>query len=302
MKESGVPSGRRSTVSQPVEREDGALGPARPAPGARRVLLVNDDGIDSPGVRGLRRLLLDLGHQVTLIAPRREQSGVGCAITFLRPFHVEPVREHGEVIGWTADGTPVDCVKVGIHHLMRPRPDLVISGINRGMNAGSIVFYSGTVGAAVEGWLQGVPSLAISKRDHTTADFSAPLEVCRRLLPGILAFVGRYRRVLFNVNVPVGPVEAMRGARYTRLDLGGPEGGYEVTEEPDGRLAMQSVYLPRPAEPPGPGLPTDLAALNDGWVSVTPLSLDITAHDLLAGPLPTLGASSPSAEFHPSPS
>ena len=127
-----------------------------------KILLVNDDGIYAPGLRSMAASLQELG-EVHVVAPLVEQSGVGHRITYLHPILIKDIREEGEHYGWAVDGSPADCVKMGVLELCRGEPDLIVSGINSGANVGINVLYSGTVAAAMEGTLLGYPSIALSQ-------------------------------------------------------------------------------------------------------------------------------------------
>src|SRR5207248_8023357 len=181
-----------------------------------RILLTNDDGIYAPGLRALRKELQRLGD-VTVVAPASEQSAAGHSITLLVPLMVQEVRdEDGQFLGWAAEGKPADCVKLALQELLPEPPDLIVSGLNAGSNAGINVLYSGTVAAAVEGAFYRCTSIACSL-EYTRArplDFPRAAELSRRVIEQILAHRPPAGS-LFNVNIPSlekGPVQGIRVA------------------------------------------------------------------------------------------
>jgi len=228
------------------------------------ILVTNDDGIHAAGLAALAAALASLG-EVYVIAPDREQSAVGHALTLHRPLRVDRVGERR----FAVNGTPSDCVNLGVLGVLPEPPVLVASGVNHGSNLGDDVTYSGTVSAAMEGTLLGVPSMAVSQVDGDTAGFEgagriAELVAARVLVEGLPA------KTLLNVNVPRGDV---RGVRMTRL-------GHRVYRE---KVVQEMDPRGRPYYWIGAGPPewredeaSDIAAVHDGWASVTPLHLDLT--------------------------
>ena len=235
------------------------------------ILVTNDDGVHAPGLAALAAALEALG-EVHVIAPDREQSAVGHALTLHRPLRVEQVGERR----FAVNGTPSDCVNLGILGLLPEPPVLVVSGINHGSNLGDDVTYSGTVSAAMEGTLLGVPSMAVSQADPPVEGFEAAGEVARAVATRVLV-EGLPRQTLLNVNVPSGKPQ---GIRLTRL-------GHRVYSakairevDPRGRpYYWIGVGAPEWAEDEG----TDIAAVHAGWAAVTPLHLDLTHHGALRG-------------------
>ena len=241
------------------------------------LLVTNDDGVHAAGLAALASALDDLG-EVHVLAPEREQSACGHALTMHRPLRVQPMRER-----WYAvNGTPSDCVNVGVLGFLAERPALIVSGINHGSNLGDDVTYSGTVSAAMEGTLLGVPSIAVSLVDDgdlTVAGRVAALVAARVLVEGMPA------NAFLNVNVPAAPP---RGLRITRLGHRVYTGKIVEQRDPRGR----AHYWIGGGEPTWEALEgTDMATIHDGYVSVTPLHLDLTHHRALthladwAGPL-----------------
>ena len=240
-----------------------------------RILVTNDDGVRSPGLRALAEALVPLGD-VTVVAPAGETSAIGHALTLQRPLRLDDLGER-----WYAvDGTPTDCVNVAIVHVLGGPPDLVVSGINLGLNLGDDVTYSGTVSAALEGALFGVPAVAVSVdggRDdwHFGPAAGAALRVARQVLARRLP-----RRTLLNVNVPRGEPS---GFRVTIQ--GDRQHGTIVTREMDPR-GRPYHWLGMSDDHWIPDGRSDVQAIRDGLVSVTPLHSDMTAHfavDLVEG-------------------
>ena len=228
------------------------------------LLVTNDDGVHAAGLVALARALDDLGD-VYVLAPEREQSACGHALTLHRPLRVEPVRER-----WYAvNGTPSDCVNLGVLGFLPDRPVLVASGINHGTNLGDDVTYSGTVSAAMEGLLLGVPSIAVSLvpgGDFAEAGRAARLVAARALVEGLPP------KTLLNVNVPAEPP---RGMRVTRLGHRVYSGRIVEQVDPRGR----KHYWIGGGEPAWELLEgSDMSAVNEGFVSVTPVHLDLTSH------------------------
>jgi 5'-nucleotidase len=239
--------------------------------GARpRILVSNDDGHFSEGLRALVEAVSGLG-EVWVVAPDREQSAASHAISLHRPLRIHEVRERW----YSVDGTPTDCSYVAINHLMKDaRPDLMVSGINHGANLADDVTYSGTVAAAMEACLLGVPSIAFSLVSRRTFDFTHAARFARELAGAVLAAKPQ-GRMLLNVNVP-GHCEP-GGYRVTKL--GKHTYGYEVVENRDPR--GRKYYWIGGSEYAHEAIPGSdcTAVLDDGLISVTPLHLDLTKHE-----------------------
>ena len=241
------------------------------------VLLANDDGIDAAGLVALACALDGLGT-LAVVAPFEEQSAVGHAITIRTPMRVHTWRFEGAcgpVWARAVTGTPADCVKIAVQKLLPRRPDLVVSGINHGPNTAVNVMYSGTVSAATEATILGIPAIAVSHGDWRPTDFEAAGRTARALAERVLAD-GLPPGVLLNVNVPGGPEP--RGMRTTRQARSRWEEAFEERRDPFDRpyywLGGRFVDL-------DDGTDTDTAAVADGYVSVTPLHIDLTAHAAL---------------------
>ncbi|MFZ5512335.1 MAG: 5'/3'-nucleotidase SurE [Pseudomonadota bacterium] len=232
-----------------------------------RILLSNDDGYFAPGIEILARALSDLAD-VTVVAPERDRSGASNSLTLDRPLSLK--RAHNGF--YFVNGTPTDCVHLAVTGMLDELPDMVISGINHGANMGDDTIYSGTVAAATEGYLLGVPSFAISLTSHKGAHYETGAAVAREL-------VQRFQRqairepVLLNVNVPDIPLPEVKGVRVTRL-------GKRHKAEPVIKILSprnEPMYWVGPAgEAQDAGEGTDFHAVANGYVSITPLQIDLT--------------------------
>lgn len=238
------------------------------------VLLSNDDGIDAPGLAALADALDGVGT-LAVVAPFEEQSAVGHSITVRLPMRAHTWR-FGETDVWARaiTGTPADCVKIAVQRLLPRRPDLLVSGINHGPNTAVNVLYSGTVSAATEGAVLGIPSIAVSHGAWRPEGFEAAAAAARTLAERVLAD-GLAPGLVLNVNVPDLPAEDVRGTRVTRLARARWEEEFEERRDPMDRpyfwLGGRFVCL-------DDGTDTDVAALDAGYVSVTPLHFDLTAY------------------------
>jgi 5'-nucleotidase len=238
-----------------------------------RILLTNDDGIASPALGELRRVLSPFGRVVT-IAPDRNQSASSQSLTLHRPLRIHEVAEDT----YSVDGTPTDCVLVAFHGELGERPDLVVSGINHGPNMGEDVFYSGTVAAAIEGVLQGVPGVAASLVTRQSTDFREAADVVGHIVRQVLER-GLTRRLLLNINLPFRPAAELKGIAITRLGTRQYEDTLVRKVDPRGRDYFW-IGGEDPVWRPDEG--TDFHSVDAGYVSVTPLQLELTDHALRA--------------------
>lgn len=238
----------------------------------KRVLITNDDGIDAPGLLALQQGAAALG-EVWVVAPHLEASATSHAVSLTRPLWVEAVGERR----FTVSGTPTDCVFVALGQLMPAPPDLLISGINRGGNLAVDVTYSGTVGAALEGAIRGLPSLAVSRNSYQDGDYGPAVEVALHLGELLLRH-GLPREVCLNVNVPPLPAARIRGVVAVPLGHRRYSGDIEERTSPHG--AAYSWISGKLAED-GEGAGTDVAEARDGFVTVTPVTVDWTAREAL---------------------
>jgi 5'-nucleotidase len=247
-----------------------------------KVLLTNDDGISATGLNVMRRALLDLpGLELAVIAPDSNRSATARSITTRQPLWVEEVEFGDGTTGFATDGTPVDCVRFAALGLIDFEPELIVSGINHGSNLGDDITYSGTVAAALEGIVLGLPAIAVSQQaDHGEMDFRAGSSWAAEGFQSAAAFVARLveelERVpipdgtLLNVNCPMGEVA---GARAARLGKRIYNDRMELTEEEGGRRRYR-IYGEMPGYQHEDG--TDFAAIADGCIAVTPLHFDLT--------------------------
>lgn len=233
-----------------------------------RILLSNDDGINAPGIQILGEALRQIG-QVQVVAPNRNRSGASNSLTLQNPLRIETLAK-GDIS--VIDGTPTDCVYLGVNALMRPGPDIVVSGINAGSNLGDDVIYSGTVAAAMEGRHLGYPAMAFSL--NGTEHYATAAQVACRLLTLLSQYPLRSGSIL-NVNVPDLPIEQIKGVKITRCGSRHPADQVIRQTDPRGRT-LYWIGPPGNVNDAGPG--TDFAAVEQGYVSLTPLQVDLTAY------------------------
>ncbi|WP_148253051.1 5'/3'-nucleotidase SurE [Aidingimonas lacisalsi] len=236
----------------------------------RRLLLSNDDGVHAPGLRVLHDFLSDHAR-IRVVAPDRDKSGASNSLTLTRPLALVPL-ESGF---YSVDGTPADCVYLGVNGVWEEKPDLVISGINHGGNLGDDVLYSGTVAAAMEGRNLGMPAIAMSLvGEHY---FETAGRVAASLV-GAAESLSLPPRSLLNVNVPDVPWSEIRGFRVTRMGYRGPAERPMKILDPRGRERYWIAAVGKNADD---GPDTDFAAVEAGYVSITPLQTDLTRHRAL---------------------
>ncbi|MBT0895236.1 5'/3'-nucleotidase SurE [Geobacter hydrogenophilus] len=233
-----------------------------------KILVTNDDGVRAPGIRSLAEALRNIGD-VVVVAPDRERSAVGHALTLHHPLRASEIRP----AFFAVDGTPTDCVNLGIHTLLGSRPDIVVSGVNCGGNMGDDITYSGTVSAAMEATLMGIPALAVSLVTSGRGDNYAAASTFAARLVRIASERGLPPDTLLNVNVPDLPLEKLGGAVVTIQGKRDYEGKIVTKTDPRGRNyywigngALQFRDLEG----------TDYYAVKRGLVSITPLHLDLT--------------------------
>lgn len=229
-----------------------------------RILVTNDDGVHGAGIRALAAALEPLG-EVTVVAPAMESSAVGHALTLVRPLRLDRIDERT----YSVDGTPTDCINLAIVHVLGGTPDLVVSGINTGYNLGDDVTYSGTVAGAMEAALAGVPGIAVSLCRSKTYDFTQAAEVARGMAVQVLQ-LGLPPRTFLNINVPR---ERARGLRVTVQARRTQRMSIRESEDPRGKRYywIDDVRCEWDGNPQ-----SDFEAVQAGYVSVTPLQLDLT--------------------------
>ncbi len=238
-----------------------------------RILVSNDDGVHAEGIRALSEALAACG-EVIVVAPDRNRSGASHSLTLEVPLRVTRIAETGY---HAVKGTPTDCVHLAVNELVRPEPDMVVAGINHGANLGDDVIYSGTVAAATEGRHLGFPSLAISLVGKT--HFATAAHYAAQLVKGMMVHPLPADQIL-NVNVPDLPLDQIKGIRVTRLGNRHRAESVICSEDPRG----QSIYwIGPPGSQQDAGEGTDFAAIEQGYVSITPLTIDMTAYSSLAG-------------------
>lgn len=244
-----------------------------PAPAASRpldILITNDDGIEAPGIIALAEALAPLGR-VTVAAPMRQRSGASHGVTSDHPIAVKESERGGQ--RWIAiDALPATCVRLAVEELLPARPDLVLSGINRGENLGTVTFYSATVAAAREAAFQGLPAIAVNLVAGEDMDFRPAAALAAGIVKA-LGPEGIARGTYLNVNVPPLPRERWLGIRLTRQDMRAPVDRFERTVSPEGLVE----YVPSwtHLEPAGEG--TDIWAVRNGYVSVSVFGFDQSA-------------------------
>lgn len=244
-----------------------------------KILVCNDDGIFAPGIRALVEAVREFGD-LTVVAPDSPQSGMGHAISVGKPLWVGKYKDFGpDVPAWETSGTPADCIKMATGQLMPERPDLIVSGINHGSNSSISVFYSGTMSAAIEGVLEGIPAIGFSLLDYSMeADFEAAKHVVKTIVRQALT----HRlppNVALNVNIPKLPLDEIKGIKITRQSAGRWVEQFDKRQDPYGRdyyWLMGSFHLDDEGED------TDEWALRNGYVSVCPVQIDVTAHHALS--------------------
>ena len=236
-----------------------------------KILLTNDDGIQAVGLRALYHALLEAGHDVRVVAPVTEMSAVGHAVTLAAPLRVKTFDEK-LFRGQGVSGTPVDCVKLGLATLLDSPPDIVVSGINAGANVGVDILYSGTVSAATEGALMGLPAMAVSYDSFSPADLSGQA----RYTAGLIARMDWSvvpRQCVLNLNFPHMPVEESLGLRVCPQTRAAYDDWYDERVDPRGR----KYYWLTGVIPPGRVSPgKDRALLTQGYITLTPLRFDFT--------------------------
>ena len=240
------------------------------------ILVTNDDGIYAPGIKKLAQVLSPLG-KISVVAPLAEKSAVGHAITLSDPLRVQEVDIDGKFFGYAVNGTPADCVKLGIRCLCDHEPDLVVSGINLGPNTATNIIYSGTVSAAAEGTIMGIPSIAVSIASFNRPEFSYAAKVAHQIAGQVLKY-GLPAGTLININAPALPESEIKGIRVTKQGKGRYEENYDKRIDPNNRVYY---WLTGKKMTLDSGMDIDDSALSNDYVSVTPIHYDLTNYDFL---------------------
>lgn len=242
-----------------------------------KILLSNDDGINAPGLRALHKGLKAIG-EVTVAAPEMEMSAVGHAITIAMPLRVREVRDHGQPFGYAIDGTPADCVKIALLAVMKEPSDIVISGINHGANLATNIIYSGTVSAATEGTILGVPSIAFSLSTHEKEpDFGPAVKHAVAITKKVMEN-GLQKGTLLNVNIPAIPEKEIKGIKICRQSHCVYRGAFEKREDLRG---MDYYWQGGVMDTKDPDPNVDIVFNEKGYITITPIHFDLTNHDYL---------------------
>ncbi|GAC1466411.1 MAG: 5'/3'-nucleotidase SurE [Chamaesiphon sp.] len=247
------------------------------------LLISNDDGIFALGIRTLANTLAEAGHHVTVVCPDRERSATGHGLTLHDPIRAEVVESlfHSAVKAWSCSGTPSDCVKLALGALLDHPPDFVLSGINHGSNLGTDVLYSGTVSAAMEGVIEGIPSVALSLTSFTSQEFQPAATFAKNMLAR-LAQQPLPEAMLLNINVPPVVWEEIAGVAITRQGIRRYFDTFQKRVDPRGKTyywlageALQDVEQPEHLHLPT-DVETDVQAIRKNYITVTPLQYNLT--------------------------
>ena len=240
------------------------------------LLITNDDGITAPGIRSLVNAVKDLG-KVVVVAPDKPQSGMGHAITIGQPLRMHKTEMFEGVESWQVSGTPVDCVKLAVDKILHYKPDICLSGINHGANHSINVIYSGTMSAAMEAAIEGIPSVGFSLVDYRyEADFKPAEHYVRAIVTRLLASK-QDKHLLLNVNIPEVPLELIKGVKICRQAYAKYEEDFEERKDPQGKkyywLTGEFINFDK-------GKDTDVWALQHNYVSIVPVQFDLTNYTM----------------------
>lgn len=241
------------------------------------ILVTNDDGVHAPGIEALTEVAVEFG-EVVKIAPDKPQSGMGHAITINSTLRIEQIKSKDPIVAYQCTGTPVDCVKLALDVILDRTPDLIVSGINHGSNASINVIYSGTMSAALEGYIEGIPSIGFSLLDHSVeADFEPAKHYVRRILD--MALRQKESNYCLNVNIPRLPLDMIQGIRFCRQAHAKWQEEFDRRKDPSGKdyYWLTGHFVPFEEHMEG----TDLWALQNGYVSVVPVTYDLTHFGML---------------------
>ncbi len=235
-----------------------------------KFLVSNDDGYLAPGIIALTEALSDFG-QIAVVAPERERSGASNSLTLNRPLNIHTANNQFQYV----DGTPTDCVHLALAGLLSQKPDMVISGINHGANMGDDTLYSGTVAAAIEGFLFGIPAIAISMAGKSGKNLATAQAIIKTLVAHFIAYPPQTIQLL-NVNIPDIPLAQLKGIKATRLGRRHQEKLITPMKTPRGNTVY---WVGEAGKAKDAGHDTDFWACENGFASITPLSIDLTALD-----------------------
>lgn len=248
-----------------------------------KLLISNDDGIFALGIRTLADTLAEAGHDVTVICPDRERSATGHGLTLHDPIRAEVIDGifHPKVKAWSCSGTPSDCIKLGLGALIDSPPDFVLSGINHGSNLGTDVLYSGTVSAAMEGVIEGIPSIAFSLTSYKFQEFEVAAMFAKTLIDQLVA-QPPINVILLNVNIPAVKSSEIAGVKITRQGIRRYFDTFEKRVDPRGKTyywiageAVEDVEQPTHIHLPD-DVPTDVQAIREKYIAITPLQYNLT--------------------------
>lgn len=242
------------------------------------ILVTNDDGITAKGIQSLVKAVMPLG-KVVVVAPDSPQSGMGHAITVNKPLRLSEFPFMENVEAYTTTGTPVDCVKLAIFEVLDRKPDVLVSGINHGANCSTNVLYSGTMSAAVEGAMEGIPSIGFSLLDFAPdADFDLSMQVAEKVTASVLEH-GMGKGYCLNVNIPKIRPEFLKGIKVCRQAAAFWEDSFDRRIDPFGKPYF---WLQGDFGKQDTGDDTDLKALDNNYVSIVPTQFDMTAHHAMS--------------------
>lgn len=244
------------------------------------ILVTNDDGINAPGIRTLISVIKDIGD-VIVVAPDSPQSGMGHAITINSTLHSSRITpKNSEIIEYSCSGTPADCVKLAINELMPRKPDLCVSGINHGSNSSINVIYSGTMSAAIEAGIEGVPAIGFSLLDYSwNADFNHSKDFIRKITLNALNN-GIPKGVVLNVNIPAVKKSDIKGVKICRQAKAYWVEEFDKRKNP---LGQEYYWLTGKFVNKDQGEDTDEWALKNNYISIVPVEFDLTAHHAIQG-------------------
>jgi len=240
------------------------------------ILVSNDDGIDAPGIYALVMELRKIG-KVTVVAPDKQRSAVGHAITMNFPLRVRKFYKNGEFFGYAVEGTPADSVKIAVRTILHDKPDILISGVNHGSNTAINIIYSGTVSAATEGTILNIPSIAVSLTTYDEPDFRFAAKFARKLAEFVAA-KGLREDTLLNVNVPPVKEKEIKGIRITRQGQSRWDDTYDVRRDPNNK---EYYWLTGKLDVMDTAEDTDLISVINNYISITPIQFDLTDYTAL---------------------
>jgi len=241
------------------------------------ILITNDDGFTALGIMALVKAVENFG-EIMVVAPDKPQSGMGHAITINNPLRIHKTHYFGEHLAYNCSGTPVDCVKIGIFKLQQEnrKPDLILSGINHGSNVSTNVLYSGTMSAAIEGALSGIPSIGFSLLDYDLeADFSVAVRFVKQIVQKAIENPMK-EGVCLNVNIPKLPLEKIKGIKVAKQARAFWDDTFDERQDP---LKKKYYWLAGEFHNYDKGTDTDMWALDNGYVSIVPTQYDLTAYN-----------------------